>query len=103
MKVKIPFNCYENLKKLMNTTKAKTHLKKRKQMKYGAVDIIISIFQVCTKYAITPSTTTLRENDSQSVIPANGRHFGPTYSDMRMNICTDPPGMKNPIKALDAM
>ena len=65
--------------------------------------IIISIFQVCTIYARTPRKTMLRAKDSQRVIPANGRHFGPTYSEMRTNIWTVVPGMKKPIRILEAM
>ena len=72
------------------------------QIKYGAVVIIISIFQFCTIYARTPRKTILRAKDSQRVIPANGRHFGPTYSDMRTNIWTEVPGTKKPITTLEA-
>ena len=33
---------------------------------------------------------------SQSAIPANGRHFGPTNSEIRTNVCITDPGVKNP-------
>ena len=72
-------------------------------MMYGAVVSTVSIFQVWKRYARAPSRSTLNPCNSQSVFPANGLQFGPTYSDMRRNIRGTVPGMKKPNKNLEMM
>ena len=50
------------------------------------------------KYAFTPSIERDERPNTKIMIPEKGRCFESTISVMRMNICANVPGMKNPVK-----
>ena len=66
-------------------------------MMYGAVQIIVRIFHVRTKYACVPRIINPRAKKPHNKIPANGLYFGPTNSEASTNVDTMIPGMKNPM------